>query len=745
MSYNTGNKMARRPVADIIANADKVLTEESAKEILIQYGIKVPDFILVTNENDASTTASKIGFPLVAKAISPEIFHKTDVKGVRLGLNSEEEVKEAFNDMYERLLQKYNLKGVILEQMVPPGIELIVGLQNDRQFGPVIMIGLGGIYTEILKDVSFRVLPITQVDAIEMIEDLKGKQLLKGFRGSEPIDVQMLSDLLVNIGKLGIELAPYYESIDLNPIIVYAHDYFAVDAKIILKSSPNYGAFSTVQPDLSYIDLFFNAKSIALIGASPEIGRVGNSILRNLVNSYYRGKVFPVNAEGCSEIMGIKAYKSLEEITEPLDVVLVTVDLRFVPDLLKICGRKNIHNMIIFSGGGKELGGEGAILEQKIRELARKLKVRIIGPNCVGMFNNENDLNCVFQGYRKTVRPKKGHISFISQSGTMAAAFMETASHSMGISKMISYGNRSDVDEADFISYLSNDPQTHAIGIYFEGVGDGRKFINTAKKVINERGKPIVVFKNNRTPKAAKQSALHNGSLVSSYDIIKGVLDQAGIISVDSYEELVASLRAISCCAIPKGNRVALVTNGGAAVVAALDHIERLGLQIAEISEETKNALREHYPPTYVSRNPCDLTCVASSEDYKFAIEKFMKDPNVDIVMSWFVPWFVFEDNPLDEKIVNVLASLQNQNNKPLLVGVMGGGPFIQKVSSQIEDRNVPVCHSITTWVTAAAALAKCSKVVEQKDKDIDIISKDNLGESPIIRNKESFISQTSF
>ena len=326
------------------------------------------------------------------------------------------------------------------------------------------------------------------------------QQLLKGFRGSEPIDIQMLSDLLVNIGKLGIDLAPYYESIDLNPIIVYAHDYFAVDAKIILKSSPKYDAFSTAQPDLSYMDLFFNAKSIALIGACPEVGLVGNSILQSLVNSYYRGKVFPVNAEGYSEIMGIKAYKSLEEITEPIDVVLVTVDLWFVPSLLKICGRKNIHNMIIFSGGGKELGGEGAILEQNIRELARKLKVRIIGPNCVGMFNNANDLNCVFQGYRKTVRPKKGHISFISQSGTMAAAFIETASHSLGISKMISYGNRSDVDEADFISYLSNDPQTHAIGIYFEGVGDGRKFINAAKKVINERRKSIVVFKNNRTP-----------------------------------------------------------------------------------------------------------------------------------------------------------------------------------------------------------------------------------------------------
>jgi 3-hydroxypropionyl-CoA synthetase (ADP-forming) len=286
----------------------------------------------------------------------------------------------------------------------------------------------------------------------------------------------------------------------------------------------------------------------------------------------------------------------------------------------------------------------------------------------------------------------------------MAAAFMETCSYSLGMSKLISYGNRLDVDEADIISYLSNDPQTNVIGMYLEGLEDGRKFMNTAKKVINERKIPIVVFKNSRTSRAAKQSVLHNGSLASSHDILKCALNQAGVISVDSYEELCGCLKALSWSPKPTGKRVAMVTNGGAAVVAALDHIEGLGLEVAEISDKTKKAFKDFFPPSYITGNPCDLTCIATAQDYKFAIQRLMEDPNVDIIMSWFVPWFVFR-----EPIVNILAELQIQNKKPLLVGTMERGQITQKISSRLEDHKVPVYHSVLTWVTAAAALAKWS------------------------------------
>jgi 3-hydroxypropionyl-CoA synthetase (ADP-forming) len=684
---------------------DKVITEESAKEILSEYEIKVPRYALVTDVNESIKKANELGFPLVAKIVSPQILHKTDVGGLRVGLSSEEEVRQTFTDLYTRLSNQYEVKGVLLEKMVPQGIELIVGLQNDSQFGPVIMVGLGGIYTEIFKDVVFRILPITNADATNMIEDLRGKQILKGFRGADPINIEMLSDALVKIGKLGTDMAAYYESIDFNPVIAYPNDYYVVDAKIILREKPNLEAISKSLPDSSYMDLFFNARSVALIGASPETGKVGNSVFESLVKHEYRGKVFPVNAKGYPEIMGIKAYRSLDEISEPIDVVVVTVDLKYVPDLLRSCGKKGIHNMVIISGGGKELGGERADIEQQIKELSSQLKVRIIGPNCIGIFNGENRLDCAFQGHQRMLRPKNGEVAFLSQSGTVGIAFMET-SDAFGMSKMISYGNRSDVDEADMVWYLSEDPQTNVIGLYVEGLGDGRKFINTAKKVIKERNKPIVVFKNGRSDRGAKQAASHTGSLGGSYNIVKGAFDQIGIISVDSYEELTGSLKALTWQPVPKGNRVAMVTNGAGPIIAAIDHFERLGLQLAQISEQTIRSFKDHYPATYVIGNPCDITGSANSDDYKYAIQAFMDDENVDIIM----PWFVFQDDPLEETIVDVLAAFQKQKRKPILVGAMGG-PFTQQICKRIEDANVPTYNSVISWVTAAGSLAKWSKV----------------------------------
>lgn len=700
----------RQKIQNIVESSKgnpKVITEESSKEILGEYGIRVPKYALVTNSDDAAQKSKEIGFPLVAKIVSPDILHKTDVGGVKVGLGSEDEVKKAFDEMFYRLKEKFDVKGVLLEKMVPKGVELIIGLQNDFQFGPSIMVGLGGIYTELFKDVSFRVLPVTKGDALKMLESLRGKDILKGFRGSKAIDLDMLSEAIVNIGTLGVDMAGKYESIDFNPVVVYPDSYYVVDAKIILKEKSSDNAISIANPDSSYMDLFFNAKSVALIGASPEPGKIGNSVMESLVKHDYKGKVYPVNAKGYSEIMGVKAYKNLLDIKDPVDVVIVTVDLKFVPDLLTECGKKNIHNMVIISGGGKELGGERAAIEKRIQDLSRELNVRIIGPNCIGIFNGENRLDCAFQGHLRMLRPKQGNVAFLSQSGTVGIAFMET-SDAFGLSKMISYGNRSDVDEADMIHYLAQDPNTNVIGLYVEGLGDGRKFMNSAKNVIKEHQKPIVVFKNGRSTKGAKQAASHTGSLGGSFAVISGAFEQTGIISVDSYEELTSALKALTWQPVPKGNKIAMVTNGAGPIIAAIDNFERLNLELAQLSDQTMKSFKEHYPATYVIGNPCDVTGSASADDYRFAIQSFLDDPNVDIIM----PWFVFQDDPLEEKIVDILADFQKQKKKPILVGAMGG-PFTEKISKKIEEFNIPVYQSVITWITAAGSLAKWHRVKE--------------------------------
>lgn len=692
---------------ETIATDHKVITEELSKSVLKKYGIKVPGYALVNSTKEATKVARKLGYPLVMKVVSPQILHKTDVGGVKVGLQNEKEVKRAFNDMYKRLSKKkgVQLKGILLEKMVPQGVELIVGLQNDPQFGPVIMVGLGGVLTEIFKDVAFRMLPITVADAKSMLQELKGAKILQGFRGSKPIDQNMLAKALVQIGKLGVDNAGYFDSIDFNPIVVYPKSYYVVDAKILLRKEFKQNAISTAQPNADFMEKFFTPESVALVGASATPGKIGNSVLDSMAKHDYKGKVYPINPKA-DEILGIKCYPSLEAIQDPIDLVVVCVDLSVTPPVLEACAKKDIHSVVIVSGGGKELGGERAAMEAEIKRLSEQHKIRIIGPNCIGMFNAANRLDCAFQGQARMVRARLGDVAFLSQSGTMGISFLETAD-SFGLSKMVSYGNRSDVDEADMIWYLASDPQTKVITLYVEGFGDGRKFIETAKRVMVEKHKPVVMWKSGRTALGAKQAASHTGSLGGSNAIIMGAFKQAGIISVDSYQELAGVVKALSWQPAAKGNRAGLVSNGAGPMIGAIDHFERFGLEVAKVTEATLGEMKAHYPPTYVlgSGNPVDVTGGANADDYRYAIQKFMDDPNVDIIM----PWFVFQDDPLEETIIDYLGEFSRQGKKPILVGG-NGGPYTQRVSALIEKHKVPVYDDIRTWVAAAAGLLQWGK-----------------------------------
>ncbi|MFM9875806.1 MAG: 3-hydroxypropionate--CoA ligase [Nitrosarchaeum sp.] len=696
---------------ETILTDHKVITEELSKSILKTYGIKVPPFALVTSAEEAVRQAKKIGFPLVMKVVSPQILHKTDVGGVKVGLDNLNDVKKTFKDMYGRLSKKkgVEVKGILLEKMVPKGIELIVGIQNDPQFGPVIMVGLGGIMTEVMKDVAFRLLPITTSDAKSMLNELKGSALFKGFRGSEPIDTNMVAKMLVQIGKLGVENADYINSVDFNPVIVYPKSHFVVDAKIILDKEIKKNSISKAKPNIESMESFFTPESVALVGASATPGKIGNSVLIALGKQDYKGKVYPINPKQES-ILGIKCYPTLDAINEKIDLVVVCIDLAECGPIMETCANKGIHNVVIVSGGGKELGGDRAAMESKVKELSLKYKIRVIGPNCIGMFNAANRLDCAFQGQERMVRSKLGHVAFFSQSGTMGISMLESADV-FGLSKMISFGNRSDVDEADMIWYAANDPQTKVIGLYVEGFGDGRKFINTAKRVMKEKNKPIIIWKSGRTEAGAKQAASHTGSLGGSNAIIMGAFKQAGIISVDSYQELVGVLKALAWQPAAKGNRVAMTSNGAGPMIGGIDQLERSGLTIGKLSPELLKKMKERFPPTVPihNGNPADVGGGANADDYKFVIQQFLDEKNIDIAM----PWFVFQDDPLEETIVEYLAELSNKKQKPILAGG-NGGPYTEKMTKLIEANNIPVYNDLRTWVAAASALSQWGKFLQK-------------------------------
>jgi len=512
--------------------------------------------------------------------------------------------------------------------------------------------------------------------------------------------------MLVDIGKLGVENANYINSIDFNPVIVYPKSHFVVDAKIILNNKLKINSISKAKPNITSMESFFTPKSVALVGASATPGKIGNSVLDALGKQDYKGKVFPINPKQES-ILGIKCYPSLEAIDEKVDLVVVCIDLAFCGPIMKTCAEKGIHNVVIVSGGGKELGGDRAAMEAEVKKLSLKHKIRVVGPNCIGMFNAANRLDCAFQGQERMVRSKLGNVAFFSQSGTMGISMLESADV-FGLSKMISFGNRSDVDEADMIWYAANDPQTKVIGLYVEGFGDGRKFINTAKRVMKQTKKPIVIWKSGRTAAGAKQAASHTGSLGGSNAMIMGAFKQAGIISVDSYQELVGVLKALAWQPHANGNRVAMTSNGAGPMIGGIDQLEKSGLTIGKLSPKTIKKIKEHFPPTVPihNGNPADVGGGATADDYKFVIEQFIDEKNVDIAM----PWFVFQDDPLEETIIGYLDELSKKGIKPILAGG-NGGPYTEKMIKLIEAHNVPVYSDLRTWVAAASALAQWGKI----------------------------------
>lgn len=680
---------------------------DSTEKLISRYGFEFPKSGIAEDVDQAVSIATEIGFPVVMKIASEDIVHKTDVGGVELNLTSENEVREAFTRILSQVKElnpRAEIQGIRVEEMCQKGVEIILGLNNDQQFGPTIMFGLGGIFTEILREVSFRVLPITKSEAQAMIKEIKGHEILDGYRGREPVSREMLTDLILQAGKIGEDLWEKLDSVDLNPISAWGNHHRVLDAKVLLQKEAKPLQETTV--DITHLDKFFTPESVALVGASSTPGKIGNAILDSLVNHEYEGEVYPVNPKQ-DEIMGLATYNSVSEVPESVDLVVIAVSLKIIPAIIEECAEKGVHNVVIVSGGGKELGGKSQELEAKIARVAKKKDVRIIGPNCIGVFNGHTRLDTFFQTHERMDRPTEGNIAVLTQSGTVGCALLEKLAR-VGISKFVSYGNRLDVDEADLVSYLANDPSTKIISCYIEGLGDGRKFMAQAKKVVKK--KPIVVFKAGRTPQAADASVSHTGFFGGTYEVYRGAFKQAGLIDVNSFEEFYATIKGLAMQPKARGNKIAIISNGAGTMVQAIDILGEYDLKLSELAKTTLKRLRNTYPDYFIVQNPLDVTGSATSYHYEIGIEALLDDPKVDMVM----PWFVFQDTPLDEGIIEVLDKLSKKHGKPILCGAMGGS-YTEKMSKAIESKGIPVFHSVREWQVAARGLSFQNEIFELK------------------------------
>lgn len=409
-------------------------------------------------------------------------------------------------------------------------------------------------------------------------------------------------------------------------------------------------------------DPFFAPKGVAIIGASQDAHKLGHGVLRNLIQYRYKGGIYPVNRKAY-EILDKPCYSSVGEVPDPVDLAIIVVPARAVAGSLKECGERGIGHAVIVTGGFSETGDEGKELENELMEIANAYDIKIIGPNCIGTIDTHTPVNTTFV----VGMPEPGEIGFISHSGAMVAAIIDWASGSgIGFSRIVSLGNQIDVNETDMIRSIAEDPNTKVITGYIEGVADGLLFMEQARKTAKE--KPFLMLKGGKGESGAKAVASHTGALAGSSEAFKTAFKHCGIQEAETIEEMFEWARAMAWQPLPKGNRVAVLTNAGGPAILAVDALEKQGLEIASLSDDTKSFLKKRLPKAASINNPVDVLAGSGPGTYTLALEALLSDDNVDSVVVIQAPqdWF------LPVSLAEVVGEVAWSHDKTVITSIMG-------------------------------------------------------------------------
>ncbi len=658
----------------------KFLPEHEAKEILEKHGIPTARCILVKSESEAIRAARKIGFPVVMKVAG--IMHKSDVGGVVLNIKSEEEVTAAF----KKLITIKGAEGVNVQPMLRQGIEVIVGVAENEQFGKLIMFGLGGIFVEILKDVSFRLLPITARDAEEMVKEIKGYRLLEGYRGMKG-DVKAVVELLVKVARM-VEEEGIVE-MDLNPVFVYEKGLAVADARMVV------GEAKRFDYQLKKVEDVLNPKSVAVVGASSNPIKVGYSVVKSLKAGSAR--VYPVNPK-VTEIDGVKCYPSLKSLPETPDLVIIALPSDKVLSAMQEVAEVGAKGVLIITSGFKEAEyEEGRILEARLREFAIKNGIRIIGPNTFGFVNLTEGVNASFTPMFSEL--KKGKIAFISQSGGICHYVMHQFKNA-GFSYIIHLGNRCDVDFHDVFSYLGDNEETEVVAVYVEGIDNGRTFYKELKRLAEK--KKVVVMKSGKSSVADRASLSHTGSMAGDYRIFYTAVKQAGAMMAETPIELMDTAIALERFGRVEGGIAVLSIQAGLGIVAS-DIIEVHGGRLAKFSDKTIKRLKDLLPPITMRENPVDLSFSGLDlEKFVGVVDAVSKDDDVTLIMflyavappSWVIP-------------PEVMKGIIGRIEKPVIMVYSSTPDNFEETRRAFSNSRVLVFDSVERAARTAARICK--------------------------------------
>jgi acetyl coenzyme A synthetase (ADP forming)-like protein len=677
------------------------LTAPEARGLCEAYGINIPKEGLARTGEEAVQLATEIGFPVVMKIVSPQILHKTEAGGVLVGVKSAEQVAQGFATIVEnarRYDSKADIQGIQIQQMLSGGHEVIIGAVTDPAFGKLVAFGMGGVLVEVLKDITFRLAPATQADALSMLDGIQAAEILRGVRGARPVNRSALGNMIERVSALVADF-PEISELDLNPVFASPEGATAADVRVVLDFNPPAPRY---RPDpkliVEQMNRIMKPNAVAVIGASPENGKIGNSVMKNLIDGGYQGHIYPIHPNA-DHILGRKAYKSVKDVPGEIDVAVFAIPAKFVARALIEVGEKKIPGAVLIPSGFAETGNvEG---QQELIEIGRKYGVRLMGPNIYGFYYTPKNLCATFC----TAYDVQGKAALSSQSGGIGMAIIGfSRSAKMGVSAIVGLGNKSDIDEDDLLTFFEQDDNTQIIAQHCEDLKDGRAFAEVAKRV--SKKKPVVVLKAGRTSMGARAASSHTGALAGNDKIYEDVFKQSGVIRARSLRDLLEFARGIPVLPTPKGNNVVIITGAGGSGVLLSDACVDNGLSLMAMPPDLDAAFRKFIPPFGAAGNPVDITGGEPPTTYQNTVRLGLEDPRIHALVLGYWHTIITPPMVFARLMAEVVEQMRAKGIEKPVVASLAGDVEVEEAAEYLYQHGIPA-YAYSTEIPVAVLGAK--------------------------------------
>ncbi len=693
--------IVRKLLDAVKAEGRTSLTAPEGKQVCDAYGIPVPKEGLAGSASEARGLAAGMGFPVVMKIVSPDILHKTEAGGVIVGVADADAAAKAYDTILKNA-KSYNAKakivGVQVQQMVKGGQEVIVGAVTDPSFGKLVAFGLGGVLVEVLKDITFRLAPATTADALSMLDGIQAAEMLRGVRGSDPVNREALAKLIVGVSQLVADF-PEISEMDLNPVFAAKTSAIAADVRIVVDFAQKTPRYRPPEAEVvKSMNRIMSPKAVAVIGASDEAGKIGNSVMKNLINGGYKGQIIPIHPKS-DEIMGYKAYKSVKDVPGEIDTAVFAIPAKLVAGALTECGEKAIAGAVLIPSGFAETGQHE--MQTELVAIGRKYNIRLMGPNIYGFYYTPANLCATFC----TAYDVRGSAALSSQSGGIGMAIIGfSRSAKMGVSAIVGLGNKSDIDEDDLLLFFEQDPNTKVIAQHCEDLKDGRAFAEVAKRV--SKKKPVIMLKAGRTSAGAKAASSHTGALAGNDKIYEDVLRQSGVIRARSLRDLLDFARGIPVLPTPKGENIVIITGAGGSGVLLSDACVDNGLKLMPMPADLDAAFRKFIPPFGAAGNPVDITGGEPPLTYKNTVLLGLSDDRIHSLILGYWHTIVTPPMVFAKIMVEARDEMRAKGIEKPMVASLAGDVQVEEAAQYLYEHGIPA-YAYSTEIPVAVLAAK--------------------------------------